>query len=88
MDKTYNVKLIKVRSNHSNVRTDEIEGVTADLPEAGKPFVLVGESLAFEGGGRIIQTTTIEKVEQLGDEYLFHTANSTYKLEVLNELKK
>ncbi len=86
--KTYKVKLTKVRSSHSNVRTNEIEGETLDLPEAGKSFVLIGESLAFKGGGRIIETTLIEKVEKMDNEYLFHTANSTYKLEVLRKVKQ
>ncbi len=82
--KTYKVKLTKVRSSHSNVRTNEMEGEAISLPCVGQSFVLIGKSLEFEGGGRIIETTPIEKVEKMNNEYLFHTANSTYKLEVLN----
>lgn len=84
--KSYEVKLTKVRSNHQNLRTDVIEGACIDLPTVGKGFVLVGEGLEF--GNRLVTTTPVEKVEQMENEYLFHTRNSTYKLEVTNELEE
>lgn len=82
----YLVRLTKIRSNHKNLRTDEIEGVTLDLPKEGKYFQMFGKGLEF--GTRAITTTTIKKVEQMGSEYLFHTLNSTYKLEVMDEFKE
>ncbi len=80
----YKVKLTKVRSNHNNLRTDEILGVTEKLPTKGEDFNLLGKGLEF--GTRSVRTTPVEKIEQIDNEYLFHTRNSTYKLEVLEKL--
>ena len=82
----YQVKLTKLRSSHKNLRTDVVEGIALDLPKEGDYFQIFGEGLEF--GTRVVTTTAIQKVEKLGNEYLFHTLNSTYKLEVLDELKE
>lgn len=84
--KTYMVKLTKIRSDHQNLRTDEIKGATLTLPEKGKSFQLFGEGLEF--GTRVVTTTEIQVVDKIGNEYEFSTLNSTYKLEVLDEFKE
>lgn len=82
--KLYKVKLTKVRSTHTKLRTDEVEGGTSDLPQIGENFVLLGQGLEF--GSRIITTTEVKSVEKIKNEYMFSTLNSTYKLEVLAEI--
>lgn len=79
----HKVKLTKIESNHNNLRTNEIEGVSLDLPEVGKSFYLVGESLTEGMDARVVTTTEIKSLEKTDNEYTFKTLNSTYKLEVL-----
>lgn len=86
--KTYEVRLTKIKSNHQNLRTDVIEGVTQELPVLGSSFRLIGESLTPGMDARFVHTTEIQFVEKMGNGYIFNTANSTYKLEVLNELEE
>lgn len=81
---SYKVKLTKIRSNHSNLRTDTVEGVVQNLPEVGSTLQLVGEGLEF--GNRLVYTTEIKNVEQIDNTYQFNTLNSVYKLEVLEEI--
>ena len=81
----YQVILKKIESNHTNLRTNEIEGRTLSLPEISKNFVLVGESLTPGLDARVVTTTEIKSIEQSGKKYTFKTLNSTYELEVLAE---
>jgi hypothetical protein len=85
MKTLYGVKLTKVESNHKNLRTDTVEGVTEKLPAVGDSFVLIGKSLTEGMNARIVYTTEIQFVENMGNEYMFKTRNSTYKMEVLTE---
>ena len=82
----YKVKLTRVKSNHNNLRTDEMIGMTDRFPTKGKTVEVFGEGLVF--GMRLIHTTPVKEVEVIDNEYLFHTKNSTYKLEVLKDLDK
>lgn len=85
---TYKVKLTKIKSNHSNLRTDVIEGTTYALPEVGDSFAMFGEPLdPTVGNVRGVYTTEIKVCERVGNEFQFVTENSTYKLEVLEEIK-
>lgn len=78
------VKLIRLASNHSNLRTSEIIGETVELPSEGKEFVLFGEPIDITKDIRIVHTTPIQTVEKLHEKlYQFTTANSTYRLELL-----
>jgi hypothetical protein len=86
--KQYKVLLTKIKSNHSNLRTDTVEGVVLDLPEKGKSIVLVGKPLIVGMDARVVATTEIQNVEKLGEEYQFVTLNSTYKLKVLEEINE
>lgn len=85
--KRYQVVLEKVRSTHNNLRTDKVEGVTLELPKKGEYFSVVGESLTPGATARVVTTTEIQNVEQMGDEYMFTTMNSTYKLTVVKEME-
>lgn len=81
------VKLTKIRSTHSNLRTDEIEGYTPRMPEAGEAFVMMALPLyksLQEGFMREIKTTMVQRVMEDEDGSLrFETRNSQYKLEKL-----
>jgi len=81
----YKVRLTKVRSNHTKLRTDTIEGETVSLPEKGKSFTLIADPLNPNADFRSVYTTPIELVEKIDGEFMFHTLNSTYKLEVLGQ---
>lgn len=79
----HKVRLTKIKSTHSNLRTDIIEGETDELPEVGKHFLLLGVSLTQGMDTRMVTTTKIQTVNIVNSEYEFTTLNSTYKLEVL-----
>ncbi len=82
--KMFKALLTKVESNHTNLRTNEMEGLTADLPEVGKEFLIFGKSLTEGLSTRMIHTTVIKEIEKNSeDEMTFKTQNSTYKLKVL-----
>lgn len=80
----YKVRLTKIVSTHNNLRTNEIEGMSSSLPVVGQGFNLTGESLTKGMNARLVSTTEIKEIEQKGNEYIFKTLNSTYKLEVLD----
>ena len=82
MEKTHKVKLTKIKSSYDNLRTDEIEGETLELPEKGKSFQMFGPGLV--AGTRMVITTEIQFVEKMGNVYRFNTLNSTYQVEVLD----
>ena len=79
--KRYKVALTKIKSNHSVLRTDIVEGATEELPEKGKVFQLIGNGLKF--GNRIVTTSEVQFVEKQNDEYRFNTLNSTYNLRII-----
>lgn len=82
---SHNVRLTKLSSSHKNLRTDVIEGTAPNLPEKGQSFVVFGESLTPENNVRVVQTTEVQSVETMGNEHVFQTLNSTYKVEVLED---
>lgn len=78
------VILTKIKSNHSNLRTNAIEGVTNEMPTAGKNFILIGEGLEF--GMRMVRTTPVSEILNMSNGSTeFKTQNSHYKLEVVKE---
>jgi len=81
--KAFKVLLTKVESNHNNLRTNEIEGLTLELPTVGKGFNMSGEPLDKAMSVRVINTTEIKEIEGSENDFTFKTLNSTYKLKVL-----
>ena len=76
-------KIIKIASNHNNVRTPTMEGDCADIPRVGEPFTITGKSLSFSGGIRVIETTQVKSIIKIRENYYeFKTLNSTYGLEI------
>lgn len=74
------VKLTKLSDNQNALRTNEVIGITDELPVVGKSFVMTGEGLEF--GTRMIWTSEVMKLNEDGS---FNTQNSVYKVEVLEE---
>lgn len=80
----YKVKLTRIESNHTNLRTDSVEGFTLQLPIKGSGLRVVGDSLTPGMSARVVNTSEIQSVDIKSDkEFDFTTLNSSYKLEVL-----
>jgi len=63
------VKLRKIKSNHNNLRTNEIVGHTECWPpQLGEIFVMIGKPLKF-GDGRLVYTTPITNVDPIKDNH-------------------
>jgi hypothetical protein len=84
--KYYQVRLVRLKSNHQNLRTSKIKGVTQRLPIIGEPFILFAPPLE-EGNLRIIGTTEVQSIKTAHEEgvdvHYFTTVNSDYKVEIL-----
>ena len=85
---SYLVEFRKLKTDHSRIRSDVIEGVTERLPEIGKSFGMAAESLDPEvkskGGFRVVTTSPVQKIDVVGLTYIFHTVNgSIYEVKVL-----
>ena len=73
--------LTRLKSTHSKLRTDVIEGNTEELPKLGNSFYLIAKGLA-EGTTRYVSTTPVNKISPDGpNSMIFETKNTTYKLE-------
>ena len=79
----HRVRLTRV-ANGSALRTSDVDGVAGDLPEVGSSFVMFAKSLDPELDMRVVSTSEVRSVEELGPGVSqFTTLNSTYRLEVL-----
>jgi hypothetical protein len=78
----YNVTLTKLCSNHNHLRTPEIEGECGTLPTKGQIFTMVAPSLDTSKVTRFLHTTIVQECINDGTTYMFHTRNSTYRLDV------
>lgn len=81
------VRLTKLASTHSNLRSDTADGVSPTWPpEVGKQFILFGDGYDDKSMVRVIETSIILRVKpaMTGPDcktYEIETMNSTYKLE-------
>lgn len=83
-EKTMQVKLTQLKSNHNNVRTKEIVGEAAMMPTVGSQFSVTGAPLKLDQGSRYLITTPVTDIIFIDEKtYEFTTMNSTYKLEIL-----
>lgn len=85
----YRVKLKRVSSPNKNLRTDEIEGYTEDLPSCGKGFVMFGRSLTPHNNVRVVATTFLVELSIYRDpdgrerrKFVTETSSS-YELSIL-----
>lgn len=79
------VLLTRLSSNHEKLRTSEIQGWTNDVPREGHPFQMTAPPLEV-GSHRLVWTTPVTEVTKVGESsFLFKTANSSYKLDLLTD---
>jgi len=80
------VKFTKVKNNHNRIRTDEVLGKTDELPQVGKPFILIGEGLEF--GNRMVNTSPVKEIERHQPNLFVLTteSGSIYHVQVLGVL--
>lgn len=77
----HKIKINKMESKHTRLRTDEVEGHSFDLPEVGKSFILFSEPLEEGKDVRTVQTSPVTAVDH--SSQIFWTEYSTYRWEVL-----
>ena len=82
-----NVKLTKIESTHSNLRTNDMEGKTGSIPEVGYDIMVFGQSLTPGMDARVIHTTEVKEsvYDKTTKTFTFKTQNSTYTLEILDK---
>jgi hypothetical protein len=69
------------------LRTTEVVGVTSKAPTVGQSFIVVSDSLEFEGGSRMVGTSPVKSVNWIGtDTCIFATASgSVYSIQIMAE---
>ena len=77
------VKLVKLKSNHNNLRTNEMVGECTELPIVGNSFVIFGQPIDKNAAVRVIQTTPVKDVQRMDQTLTFGTQNSSYQLWLL-----
>lgn len=80
----YVVRITKLSDNINKMRTSEMEGITAELPQKGESFKVIGEGLEF--GHRIFTTSIVQDITYKSQNLLeIKTLNSLYQVEILGE---
>ena len=82
----YKVKLTKIQSDHNNIRSNEIIGVTSFLPKMGERFQMLSEALDKSHGAntRHVETSPITNIFGINSKTLtLHTTYSIYEFEIL-----
>lgn len=77
----YKVKLTRITSNHTKLRTDTVEGDCTLLPTIGQCFFMTGKGLEF--GTRFVNTSPVKEIVKDGLIEKFKTENSEYQLEII-----
>lgn len=82
------VKLVKIKSNHQNLRTDEVVGKTTHIPEVGEGFTMFAPPLEA-GSFRTVFTTEVQecRYDEVARKFNFKTLNSEYDVYVLDAEK-
>lgn len=82
------VKLVRIQSNHQNLRTDEIDGKSFHIPEIGESFSIFSEPLEDKSASaRVVVTTPVVTCSyDFGKRHFaFTTKNSIYRLDVTED---
>lgn len=75
-------KLIKIKSNHNRLRTNEIIGEIDETPKVGIQLVMWSEPLTEGAAGRRVNTNIINDVRELPTGWTFTTeSGSEYQLD-------
>lgn len=77
----YKVKLTRITSNHTKLRTDTVDGETSHLPTIGECFIMTGKGIVF--GTRLVTTSPVKEIIKDGLIEKFKTENSEYQLEII-----
>jgi len=77
------VRLIRLESKHQNLRTDTVLGFCGKLPALGEEFRLFAKALTAPEALRLVTTSLVQSIENIGDDVEFHTDNSHYRLHIL-----
>ena len=82
------VKLVRIKSNHQKIRTDEVVGKTTHIPKVGERFTMFAPPLE-EGLFRTVFTTPVQtrQYDESERAFTFTTENSEYALYVLDDEK-
>ena len=78
-------KLSRIESSNQNLRTKTVEGEFEKYPTIGENFDLIGKSLSPLGDFRLVSTSTVLGVMQVGKLYTFDTMYSRYELDVYDD---
>ena len=80
------VKLTRLKSNHKNLRTDDIVGKCTHIPEVGEFFMIFAPPLV-SGNFRVVNTSEIQTCtyDETARAFNFTTRNSEYLLTVLDD---
>ncbi len=80
------IKLAKVSSSHSRLRTEEVIGYVKKVPVIGSNFIMAAPPLDKSKDFRWIETSHIKSIEYTSENFLtFETENSVYNIEVLED---
>lgn len=73
----------------SGFRTNSISGFCELIPEVGKPFVIIGESLTECANMRVVRTSRVVDIQGEGQgEFIIITeSGSKYKVQILEDEK-
>lgn len=78
------VRLTRIESNNTFLRTNIVEGRADVLPIVGRRFSMRGPGLEIPGSTRLVSTSPVERIIEDESGVRFWTANSEYYLEMLN----
>lgn len=82
-------KLTKLSDNPNALRTNEVIGNFEDKPKVGEGFFMTAEALTPGMDWREVWTSRVTKIVSDNEqETVFHTLNSTYKVEYLDKIDK
>lgn len=77
------VRLTRMVSSHSILRTDEVIGTVIQPPVVGHSFIMVAKSLCEDKDFRYVETSEIQHINIKDGIWTIKTLNSEYKLEKL-----
>lgn len=84
------VKLCRLASSNSNLRTQEVLGHTEKMPTKGESFTMYGKPLDPSMGFRMVTTSVVMEIMKSDDPKVitFATMNSTYTVALVDEVEE
>ena len=75
-------KLTKLSTNENELRTNEVEGAFMNPPVEGRSFVMFADPIEKGAFARMIATSRVTRMDVAVKEYVLHTENSMYRIEL------